>query len=164
MNTQPTRTPVTKPANSLQQAYWYHGCLVNVLVDGSQTDGRYAQLEMTMQPGVEPPLHTHTREDETFYLLEGSVEFTIGQHMFVASPGDYVFMPRHIKHGFRVLTPTVKTILTIAPAGFEQYFIDPRSAQPATSLTLPPLPQGPPSPEAIAGMVTMLHDEFGVQL
>jgi quercetin dioxygenase-like cupin family protein len=164
MNTQLTEAPVTKQANTLKNAYWYNGCLINVLVDGAHTNGRYAQLEMVLQPGTEPPTHTHSREDETFYMLEGSIQFTIGEHVFTAKPGDYVVMPKGIPHNFRVLTKTAKTVMTIAPAGFENYFRDPRFAIRASMLTLPPAPQGPPSPEAIQSLVQVLDQEFGVMM
>ena len=164
MNTQETLAPVTKRAETLENAYWYGGTLANVLVDGEQTNGRYAQLEMTVQPGTEPPKHTHTREDETFYLLEGSIRFTIGEHVFTAKAGDYVLMPKGIPHSFQVLTETAKAVLTIAPAGFENYFRDPRLSVPAPALTLPPAPQGPPPAEVIQAMVQMLDQEFGVKM
>ncbi|GAB3705993.1 hypothetical protein GCM10027592_39060 [Spirosoma flavus] len=155
--------PVTRQANTLQNAYWYGCALVNVLADGEQTDGRYAQLEMTLQPGIEPPTHTHTREDETYYMLDGSVQFTIGDHVFTAKPGDYVLMPKNIPHSFKVLTPTAKVVLTIAPAGFEQFFIHPSLAKPAYMLMLPPAPQGPPSPERITALKSV-GEELGVYL
>jgi quercetin dioxygenase-like cupin family protein len=164
MNTQFTQEPVTKRANTLKNAYWYAGSLVQVLVDGEQTGGRYAQVELTVQPGTEPPTHTHTREDETFYLLEGSIQFTIGEHVFTAKAGDYVLMPKNIPHSFKVFTPTAKAVMTIAPAGFENYFRHPRLTKPASLLTLPPAPQGPPPAEAIQHMVQILEQEFGVMM
>ena len=163
MNTQQPQNPVTKRAQTLENAYWYGASLMTVLVDGTQTNGRYAQIEATLQPGGEPPVHTHTREDETFYLLEGSIRFTIGEHVFTAHPGDYVLMPKNIAHSFKVLTPSAKAVLTIAPAGFENYFRDPRMAIPAPSLTLPPAPQGPPPAHVIQTFVQIL-DEYGVKM
>ncbi|MBO0935861.1 cupin domain-containing protein [Fibrella sp. HMF5335] len=162
MNTE--TVPVTKPATSLDKSFWYHGSLVTVLIDGSQTGGRYAQLAMTVQPGCEPPAHTHTREDETFYLLEGSIRFTIGKHVFTANPGDYVCMPKNIQHTFEVLTPVAKTVMTIAPAGFENYFQTPGLAEPATSLTIPPVPQGPPPAEAIEAMLKLLDEQYAIRM
>jgi quercetin dioxygenase-like cupin family protein len=137
---------------------------MTILVDGSQTNGRYAQIEATMQAGGEPPLHTHTREDETFYLLEGSIRFTIGDHVFTANAGDYVVMPKNIPHAFKVLTPSAKAVMTIAPAGFENYFRNPRLAIPAPSLTLPPAPQGPPPADLIQALVQILDEEYGVKM
>jgi quercetin dioxygenase-like cupin family protein len=164
MNPQQPQNPVTKRADNLENAYWYGGSLMNVLVDGSKTNGRYAQIEATMQPGTEPPAHTHTREDETFYLLEGAIRFTIGEHVFTAHAGDYVLMPKNIPHSFKILTPTAKAVLTIAPAGFENYFRDPRLAIPAPSLTLPPAPQGPPPAHVIETIGRMLDEEYGVKM
>ena len=53
--------------------------------------------------------------------------------------------------------------MTIAPAGFEDYFRGPQSI-PAPSMTLPPAPQGPPPAEAIQAMVQLLDQEFGVNM
>lgn len=157
-----TTAPATKRANTLQNTFWYNGAFINMLVTGEQTDGQYAQLEITMQPGIEPPLHTHTLEDETFYLLEGSVQFNIGGQEFIAKPGDYVQMPKNIPHAFKVLTPTAKAVMTIAPAGFENYFCHPKMSVPAPYLMLPPAPQGPPSMEQIE-LVMAISEEFGIK-
>ncbi len=156
--------PVTKSATSLDKTFWSHGSLVTVLIDGNQTEGRYAQLAMTLQPGCEPPAHTHTREDETFYLLEGSIRFTIGEHVFTANPGDYVCTPKNIQHKFEVLTSVAKIVLTITPAGFENYFQTPGLAEPATSLTLPPVPQGPPPAEAIEALIKLLDEQYAIKM
>lgn len=164
MNTQVTQAPVTKRGNVIENAYWYAGTLMNVLVDGEQTNGRFAQIEMTVRPGSEPPVHTHTREDEAFFLLDGAIRFTIGEHVFTAKKGDYVLMPKGIPHTFQVLTESAKAILTISPAGFENYFRDPRTAQPAPTLALPPAPQGPPPAAAIQAIQQMLDQEFGVKM
>lgn len=161
MDTQTILAPVTKASNTIQNVFWYGGTLVNVLVTGEQTNGRYAQLEMTTQPGTEPPMHTHTREDETVYVLEGTIEYTIGEHVFTARPGDYVLLPKNIPHTFKVLTPVAKTVLTIAPAGFELYFLDPRLARPAPFPVMPPVPKGPPTAEARA-VLQQMSQEFGV--
>ncbi len=162
MNTQHPQNPVTKRAETLDNSYWYGASLMTVLVDGTQTNGRYAQIEGTMQPGSEPPIHTHTREDETFYLLEGAIRFTIGEHVFTARAGDYVMMPKNIPHSFQVLTPSARTVITIAPAGFENYFRDPRMSIPAPSLTLPPAPKGPPPAHVIQSVTQLLEEEYGV--
>lgn len=164
MNAQLAQDPLTKRGFTLANTYWYAGTLVNVLIDGERTNGRYAQLEITTRPGSEPPPHTHAREDEAFYLLDGSIRFTVGEHVVTAKAGDYVLMPKGIPHAFQVLTETAKVILTITPAGFENYFRDPRVAQPAPTLALPPAPQGPPPAQLIQAMARMLDEEFDVQL
>ncbi|HLL97290.1 MAG TPA: cupin domain-containing protein [Spirosoma sp.] len=164
MNTQLAKAPEIQRGNTLKNAYWYAGTLVNVLIDGQQTNGRYAQVELTLRPGSEPPVHTHTREDEAFYLLEGSIRFTIGEHVYTAKAGDYVLLPKGIPHSFQILTETAKSVMTISPAGFEDFFRHPMVAKPAPTLALPPAPQGPPPAEAIQAMVQLLDQEFGVRM
>ncbi|QJW89178.1 cupin domain-containing protein [Spirosoma taeanense] len=162
MDVQFAPAPVVQRANTLKNAHWYAGTLVNVLVDGEQTNGRYAQCDITTRPGCEPPIHTHTREDEAFYLLDGTVRFTVGEHVLTAKTGDYVLLPKGIPHSFQVLSESARIILTVSPAGFENYFRHPLTSKPAPTLALPPAPQGPPPAEAIQTMVKLLEQEFGV--
>lgn len=101
MNAQTSPALLTKRANTVKNAYWYAGTLVHVLIDGAQTNGRYAQLELTIHPGSEPPVHTHTREEEAFYMLQGAIRFTVGEHVFTAKAGEYSCCPREFRIRFR---------------------------------------------------------------
>ena len=44
--------------------------------------------------GSGPPPHVHEREDEAFYVLEGSCEVTVGNDRFDAREGFFIFAPR----------------------------------------------------------------------
>ncbi len=67
-------------------------------------------------------MHTHTREDELSYVLQGQVGILIGHEEAVAGPGSYVFKPRGIPHTFWNAGETPARIIEIiCPAGFEQY-------------------------------------------
>lgn len=59
-----------------ENSYWYMGHLMSLLVASAQTGSRYALLRATERKGFEPPPHTHTKEDETFLILEGEVKYT----------------------------------------------------------------------------------------
>jgi hypothetical protein len=41
-------------------------------IEGAETDGKYAVLEISSPPGSGPPLHSHTKETEGFYVIENS--------------------------------------------------------------------------------------------
>jgi mannose-6-phosphate isomerase-like protein (cupin superfamily) len=45
-------------------------------------------------------MHVHAREDETWYVLEGSILFQRGHERVIAGPGTAVLLPRGIPHGF----------------------------------------------------------------
>lgn len=49
--------------------------------------------------GVDP--HTHADHSDTFYVLEGEVEFFLGDEWRPAGPGAFVSIPRNVEHGFR---------------------------------------------------------------
>jgi mannose-6-phosphate isomerase-like protein (cupin superfamily) len=70
------------------------GDLYRFLVTGAETGGAYFPMEAFVPLGGGPPLHIHTREDETFYVLEGTCEFRLGDELVTAGPGDFVSVPR----------------------------------------------------------------------
>jgi oxalate decarboxylase/phosphoglucose isomerase-like protein (cupin superfamily) len=82
-------------------------------------------MEALVPPGGGPPPHIHTREDETFYLLEGEVEFLLGEETITAGPGDFVNVPRGTVHCFKNTgTDTARLVLTFTPAGIEHWFAE----------------------------------------
>src|SRR5579871_4661523 len=90
------------------------------------TNGAFGLMEhWSMPPGFASPYHTHHLEDEAFYVLEGQVAFVCDGKWMTAKPGDYVFGPREIPHGFKVVGSTPARILLLcAPAGFEQFVLE----------------------------------------
>jgi quercetin dioxygenase-like cupin family protein len=105
------------------RAFWGPGDHYTFLVTGAETGGAYFAMEALVPPGGGPPPHIHTREDETFYLLEGNVEFLLGEQTVVAGPGDFVNVPRGTVHRFQNTgTETARIILTFTPAGIEHWF------------------------------------------
>jgi quercetin dioxygenase-like cupin family protein len=61
-----------------------------------------AIFEYVTRKGEEPPDHTHRTEDEMFYVLEGSITFRCGEAIFDLEKGDFIFLPRGIKHGYTI--------------------------------------------------------------
>jgi quercetin dioxygenase-like cupin family protein len=125
-----------------KNSLWYIGHLMSLLVTSKQTGGRYALLRATERRGLEPPPHTHTREDETFLILKGEVVYTVGDQTFNAKEGDVMFLPKNIQHSFKIQTEELETLILLNPGGFENYFVE--MSKPAEELQLPPMPQGPP--------------------
>jgi uncharacterized protein (TIGR02246 family) len=105
---------------------------------GETTDGHFCLLEsLSMPPGLASPYHVHHNEDEAFYILEGTIAFLCGDTWQVAGPGTYVYGPRDIPHGFRVIgTSPARMLLQCAPAGFERFVRD--LSQPVDAVPVPP--------------------------
>lgn len=106
-------TPSQCPVDTVRTAQ------LRYLLTGEQTGGTLAIVELTDVAGSGVPPHIHTREDETFHVLEGEVEFTIGTTRRLARAGDVLFGARGVAHGFKALTP-VRLLTVITPAGIEQ--------------------------------------------
>ncbi len=146
--------------NNLERARWYMGGFLTFIATAKDTDGKFALIETIMRKGLEPPGHTHTREDECFYVLEGEILFTVGDKQTLAKAGDYVYMPKNIPHSFKIQTDTAKYLLQVAPAGLEEMFIT--VSRPAEKPELPPPPSGPPSPDFIK-LMGELTVKYGIQ-
>ena len=81
--------------------YYFDVGLGSVCLSGIDTGGAYCLLEVSLAPGMAVPRHTHTREDEVYFVLAGELEVTVGERTFVLGPGDTLLAPRDIPHALR---------------------------------------------------------------
>ena len=115
------------------------GDVYRLLASGSQTGDVYALSEIRVSPNNGPPPHIHSREDESFFVLEGEVEFQVGGEKITARPGTFIQGPRGIAHSFKNNTRLPARILGfVTPAGFENFFKE--FAQPVASFDSPAIP------------------------
>lgn len=96
---------------------------ITVKAGPAETGGAYAVVEERSPPGGGAPWHTHTTEDEIFYVLEGQLEFHLGQEKWVAGPGTTAVMPRGIPHAFRNIgSAPSKMLVIISPGRLLEFF------------------------------------------
>ena len=72
---------------------------ITVLASGDQTGG-YEVFLQDGPPETGPPPHSHPW-DETFYVLKGEVQFSLGDESQLAAPGTLVHLPAGTVHWFR---------------------------------------------------------------
>ena len=105
------------------QLVWLGGLGIQFKLDGTNTQGAFSVVEHPLEPGAFAPPHTHSREDEFSYVLEGTVGVKLGNQEFLVSRGSYIVKPRGIPHAFWNPGPEPARLLEIiAPSGFEHYF------------------------------------------
>ena len=115
-----------------QSPVYFLGIPTILRATGPTTNGAFGLIEQTMPPGFASPYHTHHGEDEAFYVLEGEMAFVCDGQWIMAGPGTYVFGPRNIPHGFKVLGDSpARMLLLCAPGGFEQFVVELSAAEPA---------------------------------
>lgn len=122
---------------------------LQVKVDGTQNHGAFEVVEITSPPQAGPPLHSHRRQDEFFYVLEGTFTARIGNDTLEADPGTSILLPREIAHTYQNTGDEPGRILAmIAPAGGIPMF------EALSELSMPP------DPDTVANIL----DDHGVTL
>ena len=129
-------TAFTRGRQSRKESVWYSGSLFTFLATGEDTEGRFALIEGVARKGNVPPPHIHHREDETFYVLEGEITFSVGGQTIKGTPGTLVFLPRDVLHSFEIESEQGRVLVLVTPAGLEGYFKE--CSVPAPAMTLPP--------------------------
>jgi mannose-6-phosphate isomerase-like protein (cupin superfamily) len=99
---------------------------IRILEDGSATGHRLGMAEIRIPPGVPgPPQHRHARHDEGFYIVSGTVRFTVGTAESDAGPGTLVMVPPGEPHTFANPGDQPAVMLnTFTPDLYVQYFRD----------------------------------------
>jgi uncharacterized RmlC-like cupin family protein len=158
--TTPTHTGTTdgySVAAGNGERLWIVGDTMTLKATGDSTCGKLVLLENLTAPGGGPPPHVHTREDEFFYVLDGSFEIRIGDEVHALGPGGFAHVPRGTVHNFRNTAETASRILVgFTPAGMEGFFRE--SGRPATDDG-----PAPPLDEDEIARTMVAAEKYGVQ-
>lgn len=117
-----------------------------IRADRENTAGALSLIEQVIPAGFESPWHIHHDEDESFYVIEGTVEVVVEDRAVTLGSGDYAFGPRGIAHGFRVVGSEPARLLLMTTGGAFADFI--REASDLADEILPSA--GPDIPRLIA--------------
>ena len=71
-------------------------------------------LESELPPGAGFPAHVHEEYEEIFYVLQGDIDYLIGDEWATAPQGSTVFVPAGTAHGFRNSSRATARHLAIA--------------------------------------------------
>src|SRR5512146_3472141 len=109
------------------------GSSAELKLAGEASGGDWAVVEWRLRAGDEPPIHIHTREDETLYVLDGAITAFVGDEQIEVEAGSYAALPKDVPHGLIVRGDDVRLLVTLAPAGAEYLFVprDESDADPA---------------------------------
>ena len=150
--------PVAVRSDEGEARWWFAGLAV-IKATGADTGGQMTIVEMTEPPNAEAPLHVHHREDEAFWLLEGSATFQVGDTVLQASAGDYLFGPRDVPHKYTVGDDGCRMLFICTPGGNFESIVREMSV-PAERRTLPP----PSDEEPDLGRIAAIAEAHGCEL
>ncbi|MER0443782.1 cupin domain-containing protein [Streptomyces sp. Edi4] len=99
---------------------------LRIIEDGSRTGHRLGLAESVLAPFTPgPPQHRHAQHDEGFYVLSGTVRFTVGREDYDATAGTFVLVPPGAPHTFANTTGQPAVMLsTFTPDLYVRYFRD----------------------------------------
>lgn len=89
--------------------------------DGEETQGRYSISEWWLEPHTQGPgAHQHA-EDDTFYVMEGTMSFLLGDRWVDAPQGSFVLAPGGMTHDFENRSAARAGVLNFScPGDFEE--------------------------------------------
>jgi quercetin dioxygenase-like cupin family protein len=98
---------------------------IRYLVDGSKSGG-LGVFELTVPPGANvPPAHSHSHNEEFFYVMEGSIAYAVDGETRDLTPGEWMSTPRGSVHAFRNTGLQVaRALVVLTPDIGAQYFRD----------------------------------------
>ena len=143
------------------EARWWFGTLAVIKTTAAETGGQMTIIDITNPPGWEAPLHVHHRDDEGFWILEGSATLEVGDTTIDVSAGDYAFGPRDIPHRYTAGDAGCRMLFIMVPGGMEE--VVRATSEPAASRTLPPPPDEEPTGEEIEALKAIVK-EHGYEL
>lgn len=101
---------------------WFFGAQTWMHATADSTGGAMAVIEQIGVPGIGSPYHVHHNEDESFYVIEGTLRFVSGEKSWLAGPGTWAFLPRNIPHGFEIVGEApARFLLLVTPGGFDSF-------------------------------------------
>ena len=113
---------VVKQASGTQ--FEFVGENIAIKTFGKDTHGKYSLMHWVSAPGMVAAPHTHEEYEETFYILDGELEFVLGTDSVRARAGDFVRVPPNVRHGYRNNSEQPTTMLvSFAPGGMEELFL-----------------------------------------
>ncbi|MEM9278573.1 MAG: cupin domain-containing protein [Pseudomonadota bacterium] len=96
-----------------------------VKVGAEHTNGAYTLMEDNLKAQFALGLHKHETHAETFYFLEGVVDFYLDGEWIRATPGTTIHVPPQVPHACKVSGgKPAKMLMIFQPSGFDGFLAE----------------------------------------
>jgi quercetin dioxygenase-like cupin family protein len=110
---------------------------MRLLAAGEATTSRaFTLAEFTGGQGSWTVPHIHRETQESFFVLDGTFTFAVGEQEIAAGPGSYVLVPRGTRHEITAGAEGGRLLTLMVPGGLEEMFIE-LAGLPPDSITDP---------------------------
>ena len=93
-----------------------------VKVTAEDTGGAYEICEERCPPGFASRRHAHTQNHETFYVIEGSAKFILGDEAFEGTAGSLFQIPPGLPHQVIAGADGIRMLMVYSPGETEAMF------------------------------------------
>ncbi|MDW3217162.1 MAG: cupin domain-containing protein [Acidimicrobiales bacterium] len=119
--------------------------------------GTMTVVEFYSPAGFAPPVHSHRYEDELVVMLDGEIDFLVGDERTTARTGELAYLPHGVPHSFVVQSDharylSITTARSRVPE-FDAFIADMGSPAPTAEL-----PEEAPIDGALVADVARSHD------
>jgi mannose-6-phosphate isomerase-like protein (cupin superfamily) len=139
-------------------SFWLAGALYTAKAVGKDTGWAYTLVEARTQPKGQSLPKIHHREDTTYYVLEGELEFMVEDNLSVVSAGYLLYVGKGTRHTYKnVGTGPARHLEMITPAGIEKFFEE--VSVPALDTSSPP-----PFEEEDLDRILSIAPKYGLEI
>jgi len=111
-------------SSTSEQWYWYPFHNLTMKATGSETGNTTTWMLIENSPHQGVPLHKHLYEDESFFVLSGTFEITVGDKTTTGGTGTYVYGPRNVPHQWTNMGSGRGQLLNVyTPGGIDKFFM-----------------------------------------
>ena len=97
-----------------------------IKVGAKETDGAFTLVEDNLKSSFTLGLHLHRNHAETFYILEGSVDFFVDGDWLTAEVGTCLHIPQGIPHAAKISEglESARMLMIFQPSGFDGFLAE----------------------------------------
>lgn len=141
------------------RSYYFGQDLYTFKAIGEETGEAYALCEVIVAPQGGTPPHRHSRENESFYVQAGEIEFQLEDQTLIATTGTFLHSPKGQLHRFTNTTfAPAKLLIWVTPAGFERFM-----AEVGKAVNGPVTPGVPLSPDDLEKILATAP-KYGIEI
>jgi mannose-6-phosphate isomerase-like protein (cupin superfamily) len=158
MQDQETKVKIVGPQTGLTRQLL--NSLITFKATAADTNGIYALFEIDTPPGEGMLPHLQQYDDETFWVLEGTYRFLVGDQELDLGVGGYAFVPRGMVHGFlNSGRSTARMLSFITPGGIHERFFTEAGKPAAESRSI----LAPPDPADLP-RIAKIAQKYGIEM
>jgi mannose-6-phosphate isomerase-like protein (cupin superfamily) len=137
MTTEQSRAKYLQPGQG--KTLRARGNLFFYKVMGADNDDAFSMCEVWSEPQDGVPPHIDHRNDEAFFVLEGTYACQLGDRNLTCGPGESLFAPRGTPHAFNNVGDTRARMLIVqSPGGIIEKYLEEAWETIEDPLDLPP--------------------------